>query len=95
MSTEGVQGVLEELLATLERGLTRSARSGPGDAAGEPGDAIDALRSGQPRRTEVGSLRRSPEVEAFREALTDGLIRADTVNRLLRLVNEVLLRVLR
>ncbi len=40
-------------------------------------------------------VRRAPEVEAFREALMDGLIRADTANRLLRLVNDVLLRIVR
>ncbi len=95
MSAESVQGVLDDLLATLERGLARSAGTGPGEALRGSRDAIDAMLADPPRRTEVRSLRRAPEVEAFREALVDGLVRADTVNRLLRLVNDVLLRVWR
>lgn len=53
------------------------------------GDAIDSVLAAPARNTAVRSLRRAPEIEAFRQALTDGLIRADTVNKLLRLVNEV------
>ena len=34
MSAEDVQGVLDDLLATLEGGLARSAGAGPGDATG-------------------------------------------------------------
>jgi len=54
-----------------------------------PKDAIDDVLAGPRRTTAVVSLRDAPEVEAFRQALTDGLIRVDTVNQLLRLVNEV------
>ena len=59
------------------------------------GDAIDAVLASPARTTAVQTLRSSPEIEAFRQALIDGLIRADTVNRLLRLVNEVVGQLIR
>lgn len=40
------------------------------------------------------SVRESREMQAFRQALLDGLIRADTVNRALRLINEVMTRLI-
>lgn len=55
-------------------------------------DAIDAELARPARATGVVSLREAPEVEAFREELVNGLIRVDTVNRLLRLVNELVAR---
>lgn len=75
--TSEAAGVLDELLATLDRA-----------AGGAKGDAIDAVLAGEPRSTQAASLRRAPEMEAFRRELTDGLIRADTVNQVLRLLNE-------
>lgn len=71
--------ILDDLLMTLEQGSTKT---------GGKGDAIDAVLGGAPRRTQVESVRRAPEIEAFRRELTDGLIRADTVNQVLRLLNE-------
>ena len=55
----------------------------------EAGDAIEAVLASPARATAVRSLRDSPEIEAFRQALVDGLIRADTVNKLLGLINEI------
>ncbi|GMU24745.1 MAG: hypothetical protein AMXMBFR13_48170 [Phycisphaerae bacterium] len=57
-----------------------------------PRDAIDVELGAAPRTTSVVSLRESPEVEAFRNELVDGFIRADTANRLLRLINELITR---
>jgi hypothetical protein len=57
-----------------------------------PHDAIDAELRGTPRTTSAVSLRESAEVEAFRNELVDGFIRADTANRLLRLINELITR---
>lgn len=57
-----------------------------------PGDAIDAVLAGPARRTEVVPLRDSPVVQKFRNDLIDGLIRADSINQLLRLANLVLER---
>ena len=63
-------------------------------ASGRAEDAIDAVL-GEPRRgTQTVSLRESAVVQTFRDELTDGLIRIDTLNQLLRLVATVLERVL-
>ena len=59
-----------------------------------PADAIDAVLASADRVTAVRSLRESAAVEAFRSELTDGLIRVDTANRLLRLVNDLVVRLL-
>ena len=77
MSASDATKVLDELMTTLEN-------------ANRPlnADAIDAVLAGQPRRTQAVSVRQAPEMEAFRRELTDGLIRADTVNQVLRLLNE-------
>ncbi len=53
-------------------------------------DAIDRELARRPRVTQVDSLRDAPEVQAFREALLDGLVRVDTANQLLRLLNTVI-----
>lgn len=73
---------LEKLLAVLETGAAARGRD----------DAIARVLGQAGRRTEVRSLRDAAEVAAFRQALTDGLIRADTVNRLLRLIHEIVVR---
>lgn len=76
---------LNRLLGRLESAAERriAAARGPG------GDAIDRTLDAPARETAVTSLRDSPEVEAFRSELVDGLIRADTANRLLRLVATI------
>jgi len=84
---------------TPEVGIRASQESAP--QATDPqqkapaGDAIDAVLAFPARATAVRSLRSSPEIEAFRQALLDGLIRADTANQLLRLVNEVVGQLIR
>jgi len=77
--------VLEELMTTLEAAEQKS---------GGKGDAIDAVLSGTPRTTQVTSARDTPEMEAFRQELSDGLVRVDTVNQVLRLLNEWITRLL-
>ena len=84
MSHEGVTGQLDRLLNTLESALRESGT----------GDAISRELAAPQRQTQVVSLRQAPETRAFREALIDGLIRVDTVNQLLRLVNEAVVRLL-
>jgi transcription elongation factor len=86
MRASEVTGTLEQLVGTLEKALR--------EQAGGPGDAIEEVLSGAQRSTQVVSIRESQEVEAFRSELVDGLIRADTANQLLRLVNEWVLRLL-
>ena len=54
------------------------------------GDAIDQVLAGADRKTAASSLRESDLANAFRDELSNGLIRADTVNRLLQIVDEVL-----
>ncbi|MEK6799414.1 MAG: hypothetical protein AABZ12_10645 [Planctomycetota bacterium] len=73
----------DNLLSLLERLDTRAPR--PGAA-----DAIDAIVDAPPRTTAVVSLRDHETVRRFRQELSDGLIRADTANQLLRLVRTVL-----
>ncbi len=77
MSASDATKVLDELMTTLEN----ASRQGNGDA-------IDAVLAAEPRRTQAASVRQAPEMEAFRRELTDGLVRADTVNQVLRLLNE-------
>jgi hypothetical protein len=63
-------------------------------SSGARGDAIDMVLSLAARQTAVTSLHDAPEVAAFRDELVDGMIRADTANQLLRLVNEVITRLM-
>jgi hypothetical protein len=58
------------------------------------GDAIDAELARPTRTTATVSLKDSPEVEAFRNELIGGLIRVDTANQLLRLLNTAISRFL-
>jgi hypothetical protein len=78
--------ILDDLLATMEKIEQNTAAQ----QAQSGGDAIDRTLASPPRTTNVRSLRDSLEVRAFRQALTDGLIRADTANQLLKLVDRVL-----
>jgi len=87
MAASDVTRVLDELLETLE------SKAG-GQRENRRGDAIAGVLEAEPRATKVASLRDSPEAAAFREALVDGLIRVDTANQLLRLVNEVIVPLL-
>lgn len=80
-------GELERLLSNVQTLLEANA-------AVQTKDAIGAELSRPARTTAVVSLREAPEVEAFRNELIDGLIRADTVNQLLRLVNEAMTRLI-
>lgn len=80
-------GELDRLVRTLDAVLT--------DTSETPGDAIDRVLAAPGRTTAVRSLADSPEIEAFRQELLDGLIRADTINRLLRLINDVVIPLLR
>lgn len=92
MSSTSTQ-ILDDLLNTLDRRLNGAGAAAPADGAdARRADAISAVLAGEPRSTGVESLREAPAVQAFREALTDGLIRVDTANRLLRLINEVIVR---
>ncbi len=84
--------VLEDLLATLESKASEAPAGGQ-DAV-RIGDAISRELEAVPRVSAVRSVRDSQEMQAFRQALLDGLVRTDTVNRALRLVNEVLTRLL-
>lgn len=79
-----VTQVLDELTAALE---------GAGRRRGG-GDAIERTLSEPGRSSAVRSLREAPEVDAFRQELIDGLIRVDTANRLLQLLNTVVTRLL-
>ena len=70
---------LMALLERLEESTPRSRRK----------DAIDAILASDPRSTGVRSLREHEVVQQFRRELSDGLIRADTVNKLLGLIRTV------
>jgi hypothetical protein len=71
--------ILDELLSVLDHGQTSANRAK---------DAIDRELAAPMRTTQVRSLRDAPEIAAFRQELMDGLIRADTANRLLSLIHE-------
>lgn len=81
---------LDRLLGQLEGAVERKA----GAQTSLSGDAIDAVLNSPARQTAVRSLREAPEVEAFRNELVDGLIRADTANQLLRLVATIVEKML-
>lgn len=84
---------MSEVTAELDRLVARLEAA---EASRVParGDAIDEALEQPARRTEVRAVSASAEMEAFRRELIDGLIRADTANRLLRLVAEIVERML-
>ena len=84
----GATEVMDQLLVTLE------AVAGQVEGRPRSGDAIDRVLRSPSRETRLQSLKNAPEVAAFREALVDGLIRADTANQLLGLVNTIVTRYL-
>jgi len=75
---------LSKLLSALQRAVND-----------RPADAIDTELQAEPRRTALKDISSAPEVEAFRNELVDGLIRVDTVNRLLNLVALIIEHVVR
>ena len=77
MTASDATKVLDDLMTTLENAGRQA-----------DGDAINAVLAGESRQTQAVSARHAPEMTAFRRELTDGLIRADTVNQVLRLLNE-------
>lgn len=79
---------LDHLLAALDGVRAKSETQ----TAAPPADAIAVELVRPSRTTAVVSLREAPEIEAFRSELVNGLIRADTANQLLRLLNEVVIR---
>lgn len=87
MSATEAAEVLNDLLDTLVvKATQRQRRAGT--------DAIDVVLGQPARQTGVRSLQDSPAVIAFRQELVDGLIRVDTANQLLRLLNEVIVRLI-
>ena len=90
-----VTAELDRLVERLESGTSGSGASDPGASgvkagAAVTGDAIDRELARGRRSSAVASLRQSEVVRRFRQELVDGLVRADTVNQLLRLVGTVL-----
>ncbi len=67
---------LSRILEGLEKSIDGSGRK----------DAIDAILAGSPRETNATSLRDHEVVKQFRRELSSGLIRVDTVSRLLGLI---------
>jgi hypothetical protein len=103
MNANAVLAELNRLVETLDAGLENKAGSSPGSKpatgagiASRTGvrDAITDVLDSPERTTSVVSLREAPEVEAFRDDLIGGMIRVDTANQLLRLVNAVLSKLL-
>jgi len=78
--------MIDELLSTLDEAVQKKSTRG---------DAIDAVLSSPGRVTHVTSLKDTPQAKAFRQALMDGMIRTDAVNKLLGLINEVVVGVLK
>ncbi len=76
-TTDGLDRLVDELEAAT-------------DDVARVSDAIDAELARPARVTNVSSLRHDPAVAQFRQELIDGMVRADTVNRLLGLVAEVI-----
>ena len=92
MAANASMQILDELLGTLETKVNANASSATVRPSTNAGDAIQTALADEPRHTAVTSLRNGPVVEAFRQALSDGLIRVDTANRLLQLINQIIVR---
>ena len=102
--------LLDRLLETLEQlGQNSGETPHPAESTGETpvprpqpqpaakpafADAISRELERERRVTAVRSLRDDPIVQQFRTELADGLIRADTVQQLLGLIDRVVQRVL-
>lgn len=77
---------LDKLIAALDGAAAKT------EAAG--GDAIDRVLAGAPRGTAVRSLRQDEVIRRFRQEVADGLIRVDTVGKVLNLVTQVVTHLL-
>jgi hypothetical protein len=82
---------LDELISTLAVATNSEANSAP---EARSLDAIDRELAAPRRTSNIISLADSPEVNAFRSELIDGLIRVDTANQFLRLLNQVITQLL-
>jgi len=85
---------MNEITADLERLVQKLDAAAGAVSSATRGDAIDVTLREPARKTSVQSLRNAPEIEAFRNELIDGLIRADTANRLLNLVATIVEKML-
>jgi len=85
---------MSEITADLERLVQKLDAAAGASSSPSRGDAIDVTLREPARKTSVQSLRNAPEIEAFRNELIDGLIRADTANRLLNLVATIVEKML-
>jgi len=83
--------VVETLDKLIEAVDKASTAADPG-ATPAARDAIDDVLDRPARETRVASLAESPVMAAFRGELTDGLIRIDTLNQVLRMLTLVLER---
>ena len=71
---------LDDLIKTLEAGPAESRAP----------DAIDAELSRRVRATSVSWVRESEVFQAYQQEVIDASVRADTVNKLLVLINTAL-----
>lgn len=69
---------VDKASAAVEPGATPAAR-----------DAIDEALERPARETRVVSLAESPVMQSFRQELSDGLIRIDTLNQVLRMLTLI------
>jgi hypothetical protein len=76
---------LDRLIGVMEKAAAEGAES-------PPRDAIDAALERPARQTQVASLGDSPVMARFRAELSDGLIRIDTLNQVLRLIAAIIER---
>lgn len=80
-----VTEALDRLIGVMDQAVASGS-------AEPPRDAIDEALERPPRQTQVVSLADSPVIARFRAELSDGLIRIDTLNQVLRLIALVIER---
>ena len=73
---------LDDLLDALDAGLD--------DKGAASDDAIDRILSSPARATKARSFRDHETMQRFRQELTDGLVRVDTVQRVLSLLDSAI-----
>lgn len=81
---------MSEINVELDRLLDQLEPSPPVPAPARPADAIDRVRRSPVRTTAARSLRDDEVIRRFREEVTSGLIRVDTVRQLLGLIRLAL-----
>ena len=93
-----VTETLDKLIQVVDKAAT-AAGEAPATPVPQPAaqiagtrDAIDDALERPARQTQVVSLADSPVMAAFRSELSDGLIRIDTLNQVLRLITLVIER---